>query len=113
MKDFFHRFFRSEESEHAGMKKRLARLVELSREQSQTAQENLKLAQDSARLEREPGNQNRNDPRFATQPVFHMGKHGWGCFTRSPDVGFFRGFGDGHIYRICVFTKRSFSSRSK
>jgi len=37
------------ESEHAGMKKRLARLVELSREQSQTAQENLKLAQDSAR----------------------------------------------------------------
>ena len=32
------------------MKKRLARLVELSREQSQTAQENLKLAQDSARL---------------------------------------------------------------
>ena len=32
------------------MKKRLARLVELSREQSQTAQDNLKLAQDSARL---------------------------------------------------------------
>ena len=31
------------------MKKRLARLAELSREQSQTAQENLKLAQDSAR----------------------------------------------------------------
>jgi len=38
------------ECEHAGMKKRLARLADLTREQAQTAQEALHLAQDSARV---------------------------------------------------------------
>ena len=44
-------FFRvpNKECEHAGMKKRLARLADLTREQAQTAQEALHLAQDSAR----------------------------------------------------------------
>ena len=41
--------FFNQECEHAGMKKRLARLADLTREQAQTAQEALHLAQDSAR----------------------------------------------------------------
>lgn len=38
------------ECEHAGMKKRLARLSDLTREQAQMAQEALQMAQDSARV---------------------------------------------------------------
>jgi len=95
------------------MKKRLARLVELSREQSQTAQENLKLAQDSARLGRETGNQNRNDPRFATQSFFILENTVADVLQDHRMLDFF-GNGDGHIYRICVFTKEKLrSSRSK
>ena len=91
---FFQWFFRSKESEHAGMKKRLARLAELSREQSQTAQENLKLAQDSARLGRETGKQNRNGQRFLD--VFWI-----------PGCKNFFGNGEKHTSTgaICVLTK--------